>query len=88
MKFVIRTLVFHILSIFVFAFLYYYFRDNYVHDKEEITFTDTLLLSTTIQATVGISNIYPETFYGKLIMIMQQLLLIMTHVITLYVFTI
>ena len=88
MKFVIRTLVFHILCIFVFAFLYYYFRDDYVHDKKEITFTDSMLLSTTIQATVGISNIYPETFYGKLIMIIQQLILIMTHVIKLYVFTI
>ena len=88
MKFVIRTLVFHILCISVFAFLYYYFRENYLHGKEEFSVIDSVLLSTTIQAGVGISNIYPETFYGKLIMVMQQLIMIMTHVITLYVFTI
>jgi hypothetical protein len=88
MKFVIRTLVLHIFCILLFAFLYYYFRENYINGNEEITLSDSFLLSTTIQASVGMTNIYPLTLYGKIIMMIQQMILIMTHVITLYVFTI
>ena len=40
-----------------------------------------------IQAGVGISSIYPIYSYGKIIMIIQQFIMIMTHVFTLYVFT-
>ena len=47
---------------------------------------DYLFLSTTIQAGVGMSDIYPISIYGKLLMICQQLIMIMTHVFTLYVF--
>ena len=47
---------------------------------------DYLFLSTTIQAGVGMSDIYPISFYGKLLMISQQLIMIMTHVFTLYIF--
>lgn len=56
-------------------------------NKKYSTFTDFLLLSTTIQAGVGISDLFPISFYGKIAVILQQFILIMTHVITLYVFT-
>ena len=94
MKLVFRTLYFHISCIALFAFLYYYFRQDFKEDKEEtpreqekITIIDSILLSTTIQSGVGISNIYPQNFYGKIIMIIQQMILIMTHLITIYIFT-
>jgi hypothetical protein len=94
MKLVFRTLFFHILCIIIFAFLYYKFREDFKEEKEEttaeknkITIIDSILLSTTIQAGVGISNIYPQNFYGKIILIIQQMILIMTHLITLYIFT-
>ncbi len=90
MKLVFRTLFFHILCIIIFAFLYYKFREDFTEEQEEkvkISVIDSLLLSTTIQAGVGISKIYPETFYGKIIMIIQQIIMIMTHLITLYIFT-
>ena len=91
MKLVFRTLFFHILCILIFAFLYYKFREDFTEEKEKekvhISVIDSVLLSTTIQAGVGISKIYPETFYGKIIMIIQQMILIMTHLITLYIFT-
>jgi hypothetical protein len=91
MKLVFRTLFFHILCIAIFAFLYYKFREDFEDEKEnlkvKISVIDSVLLSTTIQAGVGISKIYPETFYGKIIMIIQQMILIMTHLITLYIFT-
>ena len=71
----------------VFGLLYYYFRDDFkTQVKEEFTVLDYLFLSTTIQAGVGISDIYPITTYGKIAMITQQFIMIMTHVFTIYVF--
>ena len=88
MKIAIRTVFFHILCIVVFAFLYYYFRDDFkTQVKEKFTLLDYIFLSTTIQSGVGLTDIYPIDFYGKLIMIIQQLVLIMTHVFTIYIFT-
>jgi hypothetical protein len=88
MKIVIRTVFFHFLCILIFATFYYIFKDHYYHTVKELrqTFLDYLLLSTTIQAGVGISDIYPTTLPGTLIMIFQQLVMIMTHVFTLYIF--
>jgi len=89
MKIAIRTVLFHILCIFIFAFLYYYFRDDFkTHVKEEFTILDYIFLSTTIQSGVGLTDIYPIDFYAKFIMIMQQITLIMTHVFTIYIFTV
>jgi hypothetical protein len=69
--------------------LYYYFRDDFkTQVKEEFTVLDYIFLSTTIQASVGLTDIYPIGFYGKLIMIIQQLIMIMTHIFTIYIFTI
>jgi hypothetical protein len=89
MKIVIRTVFFHILCIIIFSGLYYYFRDDFkTQVKEEFTVLDYIFLSTTIQASVGLTDIYPIGFYGKLIMIIQQFVMIMTHVFTIYIFTI
>ena len=87
MKLFIRTVLFHILCIFIFALFYFYFQDHLHHKfRTDFCFLDYFLLSTTIQAGVGISDIYPITAYGKIIMILQQFLMIMTHVFTIYVF--
>lgn len=88
MKIVIRTVFFHFLCILIFAIFYYNFKDHFQHNikNEEFTLFDYILLSTTIQAGVGISDIYPISFYAKLLMIVQQLIMIMTHVFTLYIF--
>jgi hypothetical protein len=89
MKLAIRTVLFHFICILIFAMFYYYFRDDFkTQVKEEFTVLDYLFLSTTIQAGVGLTDIYPIAFYGKLIMILQQLIMIMTHVFTIYIFTI
>lgn len=89
MKLFVRTVFFHILCILIFALFYFYFQDHFHHQfRDNFDFLDYFLLSTTIQAGVGISDIYPISFYGKIIMIIQQFLMIMTHVFTIYVFTI
>jgi hypothetical protein len=83
MKLVIRTFIFHIFCIFIFAFIY----ANLSFDNDDKSFIDFLLLSTTIQAGVGITNLHPLTYYSKLAMILQQVLMLLTYVITLYIFT-
>lgn len=99
MKIVFRTVLFHFLCILVFALLYSTFAqdfgslddDSYSKNnnrtKEKLTFLDFLLLSTTIQAGVGISEFFPSSSFTKIILIIQQLIMISTHVFTLYFFT-
>jgi len=74
----------------VFALLYLYFSahfDSNNDNNQHNSFIDFLLLSTTVQAGVGISDLYPISFYGKIVMIAQQILMLSTHVFTLYIFT-
>jgi len=98
MKIAIRSVVFHIICIIIFALLYSSFSndfdslDNHLYkesnkNKEKRSFIDFLLLSTTIQAGVGISEFFPSSFYTKNLLIIQQLIMISTHVFTLYFFT-
>jgi hypothetical protein len=87
MKIVFRTVCFHLLCIIAFSFLYFHNEHDFQAPiRKNVSFLDYFLLSTTIQAGVGISSIYPITSYGKIIMIVQQIIMIMTHVFTLYVF--
>jgi len=88
MKLVYRTTIFHLCCIVLFAYLYYLFRDDYKEQSQKKSKPiDYIFLSTTIQAGVGISDIYPSAFYGKIIMIIQQLLMIMANIFTIYIFT-
>jgi len=101
MKIVIRTVVFHVICILLFALLYSTFaqefgslddelykeNSNRNRRKEKRGFLDFLLLSTTIQAGVGISEFFPSSSFTKIIMIIQQMIMISTHVFTLYFFT-
>ena len=88
MQIVIRTVFFHFLCIAGFGMLYSNFKEHFernIEDTQQLVYVDYLLLSTTIQAGVGISDIYPISLYGKIIMIAQQLLMICTHVFTIYI---
>ena len=90
MKIVIRTVFFHFLCIIFFGILYAYLKNDFEKNKEEekLGFIDYILLSTTIQAGVGISDMYPISFYGKVTMIIQQFIMLCTHVFTIYIFNI
>jgi hypothetical protein len=55
--------------------------------KKERSFLDFLLFSTTIQAGVGISEFFPSTSLTKMFLITQQIIMISTHVFTLYFLT-
>jgi len=96
MKIVFRTLLFHLLCILIFALLYSNFSDSAYealgdeNSKEKTikrTFLDYLLFSTSIQASIGIAEFFPHTTITKLILITQQLVVISTHVFTIYILT-
>jgi hypothetical protein len=85
MKIIIKSVFFHFLCIFIFFLIYLNISDNFKNIlNNKNTFIDLLLLSTTIQAGVGISNLIPITSYSKLMMIIQQFIKISTNVITFY----
>jgi hypothetical protein len=88
MKIAIRTVCFHFLCILIFGIIYYNLQADFEHGAlhERKSILDFVLLSTTIQASVGISDIYPITNVAKIVMISQQVIMIMTHVFTLYFF--
>ena len=93
MKLVLRTLVFHFLCILVFAFIYRHLYIHFGNDKSKPNknngeMIDYLLLSVTIQAGIGISDLYPISHLSKLILMIHQFIVISTHVFTLYIFTI
>ena len=98
---VVKALLTHLFFIFVFAFCYYYFsthfhnnnqykqnKSNYYSSESKLdSIIDFFLFSTTIQAGVGVTDILPSSIYGKMIMILQQLIMISISVITIYHFT-
>ena len=86
---VIRTVVFHLICIIVFTFIYKHIaidlKDN---DKKTVDFIDYLLLSVAIQSGTGFSVVNPKNNIGKIVVIIQEFILIFTHVFTIYIFTI
>jgi hypothetical protein len=93
MKIVLRTLVFHFICIIIFAFLYKYLAVHFGHDINKMNtnsddMIDYFLLSVTIQASIGFSKMYHVSHVSKLVLMIHQLIVISTHVFTLYIFTI
>jgi hypothetical protein len=93
MRRVVKTLAIHLFCIIFFAIFYYYFSTHFINNKRYNyksnidTLIDFFLFSTTIQAGVGISEVLPISAYGKLLMILQQLIMISISVLTIYSFT-
>lgn len=90
MKLVLRTIIFHFICILIFAVVYYNLAESFAdtsptHDNK--TFLDYILLSVTIQAGVGFAFLDPVTVYAKLAIILQQIIMISTNVLTIYIFT-
>ena len=89
MKLVIRTVIFHLFCVSIFSYLYFIHRKEY-NDKDDphIHYLDCLLLSTSIQAGVGLDVFNALTPMAKVIMLFQCVILLTTHVFTIYIFTI
>ena len=77
MKLAIRTVCFHFLCILMFGVIYYNIQSQFQHKslQERQSLLDYILLSTTIQAGVGFSDIYPNTNIAKIIMVIKSVVL-------------
>jgi len=87
MKLVLKTFLFHAMCILFFSIVYRTEKKSFDNLNENSNFIDFLSLSTTIQAGVWYSKIYPNNDWVKTLMIIQQLLMISTNIFTIYIFT-
>ena len=94
MRIVIKTLAFQIFCIVLFGFIYLLFKEHFVRDvsfttdkKKTAEIIDCLFLATTIQSGVGYSDLYPITYIAKVILIIQQFVMISANVFLLYFIT-
>lgn len=94
MRIVIKTVLFQFLCVLFFGLLYLSFKEHFVRDpsftpngKKDAEILDCLFLATTIQCGVGYSDLYPITDAAKVILIIQQFVMISTNVFLLYIFT-
>jgi len=88
MKLVIGTVFFNCICIIIFTYIYYLHKAHYyLEEGKDLTLIDSLLLSTTIQSSVGVNTVVPTTNTGKIIMIIQQFILVITYVFVIYLFS-
>ena len=76
---ILKAVLTKIVVILLFAGIYYYLRDEFEHigfTDRPTTLYDCLNLSTTIKATIGLSNIYPTGGLSYIVMLIQQILVI------------
>ena len=90
MKLAVITITFHLICIIIFSIVYLYLADYFADinsPTKNKTYIDYLSLSVAIQSGVGITFLDPTSSHSKIAILMQQLILISTHIITLYIFT-
>ena len=97
MKIVFVTILFHLLCILFFGMIYVYLKKGFINNaernnnnsslKNDVKLMDIIMFTTTIQAGVGVTNLLPNTFYLKLVTIIQQLTMICSYVFVLYIMT-
>jgi hypothetical protein len=84
---VFKTACFQILCILFFTCVYNIFNKHFDFEDGQNTDKriDYLLLSTTIQCSIGISGLNPTSNLGKIILIIHQLTVLFMHIITIYI---
>ena len=84
----INSVGFHILTLILFALIYYLLPNGHFilppDSKRDLFLLDFFNLSTTIQAGVGITQIIPATSLAQTVMSCQQLILIIGNVSVLH----
>lgn len=96
---IVKTFIFNILMILFFSVVYYVNSPkNFIkvlpqgqkrerHSQQSrLSYVDALFYSTTIQSTIGLADIHTTTEVGKMIVLVQQWLVLGTGFILLYSF--
>lgn len=87
MKVFAYAVIYHMICIVLFTSLYFYLKHHFYRTTlKDLTGLDMLMLSTTIQSGVGMSDIYPNSTATKLFMILQQFLMMTGHLFMIYTF--
>lgn len=88
-KIVIYTFFFNIITVIVFSLIYSSISlDNFkaINPKDKLTYIDFLFYSVTIQAGVGLPDITSLSNLSKLLAIIQQLILMSSAFMLMYLF--
>jgi hypothetical protein len=90
---VFKTYIFQLFCILLFSMLYWMNSDGFQSEfaerrKEKITYLDHLFTAVTVQASVGYSELYPINNTTKVLLIMQQFIMISSNILILYLFSI
>ena len=89
MKQLIKGVVYKICSIIVFTAIYWLYSNNFLNNNNKIpNFIDCLFLSITVESGVGYTDLNPITDFSKVILMIQQFLMITSNIFLLYIFTI
>lgn len=87
MKVFAYAVIYHVICIILFTGLYFYLRHHfYSTTSKDLNGLDMLMLSTTIQSGVGISDIYPNSTTTKIFLVLQQFLMMTGHLFMIYTF--
>jgi hypothetical protein len=87
MQRILKTAFFQLICIIIFTFLYKHFDKDFDYGEKHVndSWIDYLLLSTTIQCSIGISGLNPVTNLGKILLIFHQFIVLYLHIITIYI---
>ena len=95
MKAVIQTVAFQLTCVIIFGYVYWIYIDDFVpatisNQKQEKkgNLIDCFYTSVTIQAGVGYNGLDPVTNRAKLILMLQQFIMICANVLIFYLFSI
>lgn len=92
MKQVFQTFFFQLVCVVLFGFLYWnYSNDFSLHitdgKKRDLRILDCFYTSVTVQSGVGYSILQPQTNEAVLILMTQQLIMIFSNMLILYLFS-
>ena len=79
--------MFQVMCVLLFSVLYYKLQTP-ISNVDTMNYSDALLLSVTIQSGVGIAYIIPQSNICKILMIIQQFIMILSYIFILYIFTV
>lgn len=86
-RLIVYTFIFHILSIFIFSIIYTNISPHNfeaLNPKKKLKYIDYLFYSVTIQSGVGLPDVTAVSDLAKILAIIQQLILISTAFIIVY----
>ena len=87
MKKIYKPILLKIAILTIFFIIYWIFNDHLNKPKDEKTdVIDYFMLSTTIEAGVGVTNLSPRTNLMKIIFTLHQLVMIGSSIFLVYIF--